>query len=271
LVFLDGKLFKKEKDDRTPDGAGPEVKTPEISADMGLNRFSWDMNHAAPKLIPGAKVDLGDPSTGPMVIPGKYTAILTIDGTKLSQTFEIWPDPRLTGKPQPLLASQMNGEADPKLLAEWKEQEKFALQLRDDISRLSVMVERLRVADRQLKMQRDLQKDQPAAAEWTKLAESLATKIDNLEQKLHNPKAVVTYDILAQKGGAKLYSQLVYVYEMARDGDGSPTQGMREVASELQKELNQLSSEHDNLLGAELARLNELASKLLVPKIWVPK
>ena len=29
-----------------------------------------------------------------------------------------------------------------------------------------------------------------------------------LEEKLHNPKAKVTYDILAQKGGAKLYSQL---------------------------------------------------------------
>ena len=56
--------------------------------------------------------------------------------------------------------------------------------------------------------------------------------MDDLENKLHNPKAQVTYDILAQRGGAKLYSQLGALYEWAKDTDDGPTQGMREVYAE---------------------------------------
>jgi len=41
-----------------------------------------------------------------------------------------------------------------------------------------------------------------------------------VEEKLHNPKAEVTYDILAQKGGAKLYSQLATLLDWMATATG---------------------------------------------------
>ena len=57
-----------------------------------------------------------------------------------------------------------------------------------------------------------------AVATLVKQAKELMTKLDDLESKLHNPKAKVAYDILAFQGGAKLYSQLGYLFEIVKDG-----------------------------------------------------
>ena len=48
----------------------------------------------------------------------------------------------------------------------------------------------------------------------------LAGKLDVLEGKLHNPKAQTVYDILAQRGGAKLYSQYTTLYGYTLEADG---------------------------------------------------
>jgi dephospho-CoA kinase len=80
----------------------------------------------------------------------------------------------------------------------------------------------------------------------------------------------VTYDILAMKGGAKLYSQITALYDWSRDSDGPITQGMREVYAEQKKELQKLESELAELLRTELARINDQARSLDVPNIILP-
>jgi hypothetical protein len=100
-------------------------------------------------------------------------------------------------------------------------------------------------------------------------SQRLMAKADKLEEKLHNPNAQVVYDILAQKGGAKLYSQLGALYEWITDSDGPITQGMREVYAERSQELERLGGEFD-ILVSELVRLNELARNLEIPSVIVP-
>jgi hypothetical protein len=87
---------------------------------------------------------------------------------------------------------------------------------------------------------------------------------------LHNPKAKVVYDILAQKGGARLYSQLTFLAESASDGDGPPTQGMKDLAEELGRELAEHAEEFARIRATDIAKANELAQKLKVPMIWMP-
>ncbi len=53
----------------------------------------------------------------------------------------------------------------------------------------------------------------------------------------------------------------------AVEGDGIPTQGMREIYQENSRELAQLEKDLSTLLNGDLARLNELARKLEVPNI----
>ena len=89
--------------------------------------------------------------------------------------------------------------------------------------------------------------------------------------KLHNPKAKVPYDILAMKGGAKLYSQLAYLFDVVRDADGAPTQGLREVYADQSQELQKCDTELRALFGGELAKLNDLAKKMDAPVVYVPR
>jgi hypothetical protein len=80
----------------------------------------------------------------------------------------------------------------------------------------------------------------------------------------------VTYDILAQRGGSKLYSHLGALYEWSRESEGAPTQGMREVYAEQARALQERAREWDALRGGELARYNEQAKKLEAPIVVVP-
>jgi hypothetical protein len=167
--------------------------------------------------------------------------------------------------------NKIDGKTPPALLAELKEQEQFALSVRESISNLSDTVVRLRKLHRQVDLQIDLQKEEANSKEWLTLAKELSGKLEALEKKLHNPTAKVSYDILAMRGGAKLYSQLVWLYGQATDGDGAPTQGMRELMVELGKEQALLLAEFNQLIAQELAKVNALGKKLELPVIWLPK
>ena len=71
-----------------------------LSADAGAHRFLWDM-HYQPLNVPvsfsmEAIYENTPPSpTSPWVMPGRYTAKLTVAGKALSETFEIQMDPRI--------------------------------------------------------------------------------------------------------------------------------------------------------------------------------
>src|SRR6202035_4434057 len=100
-----------------------------------------------------------------------------------------------------------------------------------------------------------------------KAGKALAAKLDELEGKLHNPKAKVSYDILAQKGGAQLYSQLAWLFELIKDGDGKPTQGLLAVHAEQSSLLKKYVSAWQALVKEDVARLNALARKLDLPGV----
>jgi hypothetical protein len=150
------------------------------------------------------------------------------------------------------------------------EQLKLALQIRDEVSRLARMVEALRSIKNQLANRNELLKEDAKAEPLIKDSKGLIDKLDVLEAKLHNPKAEVAYDILAQRGGAKLYSILATLFEAVQDGDGSPTQGAQEVYAEEAAKLKGLEAELTSLLADDVAKLNEKAKQLAFPGIVVP-
>lgn len=77
---------------------------PILAATQGAHRWVWDLRRPRPKAvtynysiaaIPGLDTPL-DPR-GQLVEPGRYTAVLTVDGRQQSTTFEVLPDPRVIG------------------------------------------------------------------------------------------------------------------------------------------------------------------------------
>ncbi|HEV3258441.1 MAG TPA: hypothetical protein VG013_16310 [Gemmataceae bacterium] len=236
-----------------PDAPEKKPKKTVLTTHPGVNRVVWDLCYAGAVKIPGAKVDAGDPKEGPLVSPGEYTLKLTVGDQAVTGSVTVNLDPRLHLSP-----------------AELEEQRKFVLAVRNDISRLSGMVVQIRAVRNQLAGRDELLKDNPQAAPLVKSAQGLIGKLDALEARLHNPKAEITYDILAQRGGARLYSQLAFLYESARDSDGPPTQGMREVYDEERRELQELGRELSGLLTGDLAKLAETARRLGIPAVIVP-
>jgi hypothetical protein len=228
-----------------PDGWGAEPPEPELSKEAGVQRAVWDLTYEGAARLEDAKVDWGDPRQGPVAVPGRYTLSLHAAGRTLTGSVVIEPDPRV-----PLTA------------AELEEQLEAGLELRDTISRLAGVVERVRSIRDQLRERTALWERHPPAADLLERARSIAERCETLEAKLHNPKAEVAYDILAQKGGAQLYSRLTALYAFILEGDGTPTQGWREAFEAQAQELAGLTGQLDRLVAGDLAELNQAAAEL---------
>ncbi len=220
---------------------------------------------------------------GPLVNPGKYTLRLTVEGKTLAAPLDVLPDPRIV-PPQVWAKAAKTGDdglplaperilsriAAPDVNAELNEQIQLALKIRDDITRLARMVEQLRTIRGQLVARNTLLKDEDRAKSLVESSRGLLTQLDTLEEKLHNPKAKIVYDILAQKGGARLYSQLVWLFEMMKDSDGAPSQGIREVFAEQTELLRKYQEEWRTLVAKDSAALNEQARKVDMPAVVIP-
>ena len=223
-----------------------------LPAEAGLHRIVWDLRAEGVAIIKGAKVDSGEPWLGPLVVPGKYALKLTAGGKTQSQTVEIKPDPRVRAAP-----------------AAVAEQVALALKVRDDLTRLARIANQLRSLKQQIAARALLLKEDTRAAGLLKGDAVLVKKLDALEEKLHNPRARVAYDILAQRGGAKLYSQLAFLFETLKDSDGQPTQGLKDQYAEQAKLLAGYEEEWKKLLAEDVARLNENARGLEFPTLFV--
>ena len=138
IAFLDHageviRTFSSATDDNADDPVAPSVP--------GLNRFAWDMLYTAATSVPGDLATAGKP-TAPNAPPGRYTVRLSVNGTELSQEFEIARDPRVTATQSDLL-------------------EKFELhvRIRDRLSEVNAAIIELRSVRQQ-------------ATEWANRAES---------------------------------------------------------------------------------------------------
>jgi photosystem II stability/assembly factor-like uncharacterized protein len=225
--------------------ADSDPRKPDLEGEPGVHVAIWDLRCAGAEKIQGGKLDNGEPKVGPLVLPGTYTATLSADGQSQSTTLVVNQDPRLTVPPADL-ASQVT----------------LALSVRDDITSLTRMVNRLRSVAQQARDRAELLKANPRMASLASASAELAAKCDALEGELHNPKAEVVYDVLAMRGGTKLYSRISPLLSWVVEGDGAPTQGVREVYALQQQELRGYEARFRTLTETDLAELNKLAASM---------
>jgi hypothetical protein len=235
-------------------GASEDEEEPKaaIKAEAGLQRVVWDLRWEGATLIKNAKIDYGDPTEGPLAVPGIYTLRLSVDGKQETSKLEVKPDPRVKLTP-----------------AELETHQAFALEVRDAISRLAAGVNRLASVREQLQARNKLLEPEPRAKELVAMSKSLIERLGALESRMQNPDAQVVYDILARKGGAQLYSRLSPLLMFVNEGDGVPTQGMREVFALQQKELEGLEAELKAAFDKDLAAIELAARRLELPFVVV--
>jgi photosystem II stability/assembly factor-like uncharacterized protein len=268
-------VSKKEPEEIPDEGAYSESSYKQIllPTEPGLHRVAWDLRLEGADTIRGARLDSGEVRVGPLVNPGVYTIQLLVEGKTYSTKLEVLlgPRERIEGeKPRGRgwrLPDDRRGVLAPDAL---EKQLRLAVEIRDQISLLARTTEQLRSVRKQIRERNDLLAEDVKAKPLVDSGKSLDAKLEALEEKLHNPRAKVSYDILAQKGGAQLYSQLAWLFEQLKEADGAPTQGMVEVHRNQSARLKKYVAEWQALVKGDIARMNELAKKLDLPGVVIP-
>ncbi len=238
----------REPDYSSEDEDPDDLKKEALPTSAGVQRAVWDLNWEGAKKIKEGKIDTGDPRVGPRAVPGTYTVRLTVNGKTQTSQMRVVPDPRGS-----LPAAQLDAQ-----LA-------FALRVRDDISKLTGLVNTVRSVREQLQARAkalEPRRSEAAIADLLAASERVVKKADALEDTLHNPTAEVVYDILAMHGGTRLYSRLAPLQMWAIEADGPPTEGMKQVLEGQEKELQDLEKQTAAFVSQDVAPLNATAAKL---------
>ena len=226
---------------------------PALTADAGLQRAVWDLTWQGAEHLERAKIDLGGYEQGPLAAPGRYSLRLSAAGQEATAEVEVLSDPR----------SRVSAEA-------LVEQQDAALAALDDLRAVMADIRTVRAIRAQasdlLARLGESDERKPLRAATNRLAE----RCEEIDRRLHNPGAEVVYDILARPGGTRLLSNLVFVYETLRWGEGAPTQGAREVWAELRAEKDRLHGEVESLVAGDVAEIDRVARELELPRIIVP-
>ena len=238
------------------DNEDPEdFKNLALARAAGVQRAVWDLSYEGAAKIKNGRIDTGDPRSGPRVPPGPYSVRLTAGGKTQTAPLMVVADPRGDVAPADLTA-----------------QAAFAVRVRDDISKLTGLVNQLRSVQEQLKARNaslEARKSENGIAALIKDSEVAIKKAFALEDKLHNPTAEVVYDILAMRGGARLYSRLAPLQMWAVESAGPPTTGMTQVIAGQEKELEALETETKQFLATDIGAINQRAAQLNLPFVIV--
>jgi len=238
----------REPDDSDDNEDPEDLKKEALPVEPGIQRAVWDLAWEGAKTIKGGKLDAGDPTKGPRALPGAYTVRLIVEGKTLTSPLIVKPDPR-GDAPQTDLEAQLA----------------YGLRVRDDVSKLTSLVNDLRSVKAQLRTRADAlepRRNEQEIGDLLKSSDAIVKKATVLEDRLHNPTAEVVYDILAMRGGTRLYSRLAPLQGWAVEAEGAPTSGMTQVLDAQEKELADLERETRNFLEEEVGTLNAAAARL---------
>jgi hypothetical protein len=198
----------------------PPEKHPDLTDHPGLNLATWNLSWSGAKGIPDSKIKSGNPTSGPMVLPGVYTVKLTIDGQTETKSIRLSMDPRVH-----LSSAILKDNLD------------TSLAIRDEISHVTELVEKLR--DFRLRV-----KSNPGLVE----------KLNELETRIHNVNAHVVYDLHSDPNGVRLYAQLIFLYSTAMGSDSPVTQGVRDTFAEERHQLHGYEEELTQLMMAATSK-----------------
>ena len=238
------------EDDPDEPGKPPQ---PELGTTAGLHRAVWDLTWTGAERLERAKIDLGGYEEGPLAAPGRYTLRLRADDREATAVLDVLPDPRSSHSVEVLV-----------------EQQEAALAALDDLRAVMADIRVVRAVGEQAKQLAARLDDAGGRGALRLAASGLAERCLEIERQLHNPDAEVVYDILSRRGGTRLLSNLVFLYETLRGGDGAPTQGAREVLAELHAERGRLHGEIEALIANQVAAIDRLAGELALPRILLP-
>src|SRR5262249_6011540 len=261
------------------EGDGKRVGDLRANARPGLNGIWWDLRYDPPRLIamrstppenphiweeprfrgqdtrPVTHWGLEPAQVGPIVVPGKYTVKLTVDGQSLTQPIEILKDPKAA-------ASQADLDLSVKL----------QLRLRDDITASADMVNSIEVMRKQLEdMRKAFTGDASKAAALKQIAE-VDKKLFDVESKILEPAQMTSDDKYFQQA-YRIYMNLIWLNgevgpgagDVAGGSDFPPTDTSVGVLEGIEKDLTAAKAEYRRVMEQDVPAFNRTLGAGMTP------
>jgi photosystem II stability/assembly factor-like uncharacterized protein len=256
------------------DAGGKAIRSERFMGHQGLNGMNWDLHYDGPTYValrttPPENPHIWEeprfqntdvrrithwgitPETGvPLAAPGKYQVRFTVDGKQFTQAFEVTKDPAIATSVEDLQTSTA-----------------MQVQIRDDITETSTLVNRMEVWRKQIEDQVKANAGKPAILR--PLAD-LNRAILDVELKLVSRSEMLSDDKYFPEA-YKVYMNLIWlsggVGQGASDEAGSvdytPTDTQVEAVRVVEKDLADAKAGFDKLLSAELPAFNKrMAGKI---------
>jgi photosystem II stability/assembly factor-like uncharacterized protein len=204
------------------DAAGKLVDTIPAAKRRGINRVSWSMRVAPPR-VPRAAQLAFNATQGPRVLPGTYTVRLTKGDEVLETKLEVTVDRRA-----------------PYGADERREQFEAAMRVHALFGRMSALVDRIEAARRAAEQRAGAAREGGAAAAK---ARALAARLGELRQKI-----VATREGGAITGEERLREHADILYGAIMSWEGRPAQYQLERIDALDRELADVAREVDSVL-----------------------
>jgi photosystem II stability/assembly factor-like uncharacterized protein len=242
---------------------GKVIRTLTAPNKAGLNILNWDLRHEAPteaqiRTLPPDKnwvtfdskgvrplvtwdLDLMMGQLGPRAVPGAYTAVVEVDGKRMIQPFEILKDPHTTGTQRDI-----------------EEQVEFSLQIRAAMNQTVGMINALEMYRKQLEEELPKLTDK----KMIPIVQAFLNEAKTLSGQLYDVNLTGARED-AFRNPVQLYERFsALASDISANGvDFKPTSQQQAVFNLLNQRLQQVQSQYDGVLKANLPKLKALLDK----------
>ncbi len=229
-----------------------EVKNPPMEA--GVNRVAWDLAHEPPRprrdRDPGPRSDFFGPPSGPRVLPGTYTARLTVDGQPQERQFEVKLDPTLKVSVEQLKAAHA-------LAAE-------AVALASNVNDMlrGYDAVKMQLGARKKSMKQLKQEQSPELAKsWKTLEKALEEEMNRLTRAEDKP---------FWSQGPRLSNRVFGLGSEVDDALAGPTAAQQAYFGEIKAECEEAFRRYDRFVGEALPAFNQALQTAGVAPLAIP-
>jgi photosystem II stability/assembly factor-like uncharacterized protein len=241
---------EKSEDEDEEGGRGPASNDKLADLRNGHNRVTWNLRYPDAKKFPGMILWAGG-TTGPKVVPGTYTARLTVgDQPPVTTQFDVREDPRTTASPADLQA-----------------QFAFVKSIYDKLSQVNEQIGKIRDVRKSLTDVKKRLGDAKESKPLVDAANALDKKMTAVEEALYQTKNKSSQDPLNYP--IRLNDKLAGVGDSAASGSNAPTAQQIAVRDELMPQIDAQLATLKTIFETDLPAFNKQVRDANVPAVTV--
>ena len=265
------------------DATGGVIRTLDAPSRAGLSRLTWDLRYDGPKQVAFRTTPPDNPHiweeprfkghetrpvihwgiegaqvTGPIAVPGKYSARFHIGGQTVTKAFEVIKDPAIDATDAELRASTA-----------------MQIRVRDDMNASAEIVNHLEVLRKQIE---DALKANAGKADAVQALHALDQKLEAVELRVVSKTDMYSDDKWYVEP-YKVYQNLIWFNGAVNSGAGDvaggadhrPTDASTLILENIERDLGAAKESYRAALDRELASFNRTAAGLGVKPITAEK